>query len=312
METSLKRSFQQMQQSSGTADSNRPSNNQRFSDAALMAAYHAPWTPRERQLPRQRAAAAAAVVTTQRQQQLQQQQQISSPVYNDLQDPITEHMGVADASQYNWVAAYRRAGHKQLPRQLREFGWRLLHAGVKVGARRMVSAGRQAQDPAQFACPAEQCQQPPLLETFTHLFVECPVAAAVWQWFAQLWQQVQPGVMVPISSSVLLLDDASVWAPPVDKQLLWTHLRLLLLESIWAIRNSCHRQANSSAAGDGGSTGTHGTGSSSSAAVAPVQGDSGMDGQGHAMNAPGNSSFTAKAVMPLPSGGAAAATKGVG
>ena len=298
METSLKRSFQQMQQSSATAGSNTPSNSQRFSDAALMAAYHAPWMdpPRDRQLPRQRAAAAAAVVTAHRQQQLQQQQQISSPVCNDLQDPITQHMGVADASQYNWVAAYRRAGHKQLPRQLREFGWRLLHAGVKVGARRMVSAGGQAQDPAQFACLAPQCQQPPQLETFTHLFVECPVAATVWQWFAQLWQQVQPGAVVPINSRVLLLDDASIWAPLADKQLLWTHLRLLLLESIWAVRNSCHRQVSSSAAGDGGSTSTHAAGSSSSAAIAPVLGNSGMEGQRHAMNAPGSSSFTAKAV----------------
>jgi hypothetical protein len=300
MEASLKRSFQQMQQGIAPVGSSRLCSSQLFSDAALMAAYHAPWMDpaRERELPRQRAVAAAAVVTAQRQQQLQQQQQIRSPVYNDLQDPITQHMGVVDASQYNWVAAYKRASHKQLPRQLREFGWRLLHAGVKVGARRMVVAGRQAPDPAQFTCPAQQCQQQPQLETFTHLFVECPVAAAVWQWFVQLWQQVQPGVVVPISSSVLLLDDSSVWSPPVDKQLLWTHLRLLLLESIWAVRSSCcsNGHVSSSAAGDGGN---HGTGNSSSAAAvvaARVQGGSSADDQGQAANAPGISSFNAKAV----------------
>jgi hypothetical protein len=35
---------------------------------------------------------------------------------------------------------------------------------------------------------------------------------------------------------VLLLDDASVWQPPEPLQHLWTHLRLLMLESIWAVR----------------------------------------------------------------------------
>jgi hypothetical protein len=74
----------------------------------------------------------------------------------------------------------------------------------------------------------------------THLFVECPVAAAVWQWFVQLWQQVLPGVVIPVSSSLLLLDDPSSWAPPQDKQLMWTHLRLLLLESMWVVRSSCY------------------------------------------------------------------------
>jgi hypothetical protein len=41
------------------------SSSQRFSDAALMAAYHAPWMdpPTVRDLPRQRAAAAAAAAS---------------------------------------------------------------------------------------------------------------------------------------------------------------------------------------------------------------------------------------------------------
>ena len=76
-----------------------------------------------------RAAAAAAVVTAQRQQiqqRLQQQSQISSPAHDDLQDPATQNMGPVDSSSYKWVAAYRRAGHKRLPRSLRAFGWRLL------------------------------------------------------------------------------------------------------------------------------------------------------------------------------------------
>jgi hypothetical protein len=46
---------------------------------------------------------------------------------------------------------------------------------------------------------------------------------------------------------VLLLDDASVWRPPAELQQLWTHLRLLMLESIWVVRCTTHgRQYNSS------------------------------------------------------------------
>lgn len=277
MEASLKRTFEQMQQGSAPGNSQGAgSSSQMFSDAALMAAYHASWMDPSspRQLPRQRAAAAAAAVTVQRQQQQAHQQLISSPAHNDLLDPVTQHMGRADGSSYKWVAAYKRAGHKQLPRQLREFGWRLLHAGVKVGARRMLSAGRQAA--RQFVCPAQQCQQAAQLETLSHLFVECPVAAAVWQWFVQLWQQVQPGAVIPISSNLLLLDDFSSWAPPQDKQLMWTYLRLLLLESIWVVR--------SSSCSNGGATNSTADGSGSSAAAATsVQGSS-------------SASYTAKAV----------------
>lgn len=101
------------------------------------------------------------------------------------------------------------------------------------------------------------------------------VAAALLHWFVQLWQQVQPGVVIPISSNLLLLDDLSRWAPPQDKQLLWTHLRLLLLESIWMVRSSCYNDrpaTSSNADGSGGSA----------AAAAAVQCSS--------------SSYTAKAV----------------
>jgi hypothetical protein len=302
MEAAQKRSFEEMQQGSTRGAS---SSSQRFSDAALMAAYHAPWMdpPTVRDLPRQRAAAVAAVVTMQRQQQLQQRLQISSPAHDDLLDPVTQHMGQVDVNSYSWVAAYRQAGHKRLPRQLRVLGWRLLHAGLKVGARPMLSAGRRA--PRGFTCPARQCQQPPQLETLTHLFMECPVAAAVWQWFAQLWQQVQPGAIVPVGSSrVLLLDDDSVWAPPADKQQLWTYMRLLLLESIWVVRSSCRatevpvgsQHSNSQAGSRAGSAAaSQGSSNSSSAAQASQSGSTAASQQAGAAGV-GDQRFSAKAV----------------
>ena len=295
MEAALKRSFADMQQGGARSSSSRGRGrgSQQFSDAALMEAYHAPWMDpsRERELPRQRAATAAAVVTSQRQQQIQQQQQLSRPACDDLLDPITEHMGPVDTSSYQWVAAYRRAGHKRLPRTLRVFGWRLLHAGVKVGARRMLTSGRV--QPSQFACPAQQCQQQqqPQLETLSHLFVDCPVAAAAWQWFAQQWQLVQPGAAVPVSNAqVLLLDDASVWAPPMDKQQIWTYMRLLLLESIWVVRASC--MGSSAGSSTPGSTG----GSSSSSSGVSIAASGSSEGSQGAAGAAGSSRFTAKAV----------------
>jgi hypothetical protein len=293
MEAALKRSFQEMLDGSMQSSPSRRSRaSQQFSDAALLEAYHAPWMDpsRERELPRQRAAAAAAVITIQRQQQAQQQLQIRSPAWDDLLDPITQHMGPVDTSSHKWVAAYQRVGHKQLPRSLRVFGWRLLHAGVKVGARRMVISG--SREPGQFTCPAPQCQQQPQLETLPHLFVECPVAAAVWQWFAQLWQQVQPGAVVPVSSSrVLLLDDDSVWAPPSAKQQLWTHMRLLLLESIWVVRSRCF---NSNHAGSSSSS-SNNSRSSSNSSGASTQDSNGSMGAATAAT-DGSARFTAKAV----------------
>jgi hypothetical protein len=140
-------------------------------------------------------------------------------------------------------------------------------------------------------CPAQQCQQQPQLETLTHLFVECPVAAAVWQWFAQLWQLVQPGAVVPVSSSrVLLLDDDSVWAPPLAKQQLWTYMRLLLLESIWVMRCTCHNTSQA-----GGSQDSNDSSSSSSCTTCGSQGNNGHS-QADAAGTSGNGRFTAKAV----------------
>lgn len=48
---------------------------------------------------------------------------------------------------------------------------------------------------------------------------------------------MQPGGGLDCSDlRVLLLDDSSVWQPPAELRQLWTHLRLLMLESIWVVR----------------------------------------------------------------------------
>jgi hypothetical protein len=92
----------------------------------------------------------------------------------------------------------------------------------------------QQQQPQQQSPIAPELYQ---LETLTHLFVQCPIAVAVWAWFARVWDRVQPGADVDLSSvRILLLDDSTVWQPPQPLRQLWTYMRLLMLESIWVVR----------------------------------------------------------------------------
>jgi hypothetical protein len=56
-----------------------------------------------------------------------------------------------------------------------------------------------------------------------------------------VWQKVQPGAEVQANNPrLMLLDDCSVWAPPQDRAQLWTHLRLLTLDTLWQMRCGLH------------------------------------------------------------------------
>jgi hypothetical protein len=144
-----------------------------------------------------------------------------------------------DTTGCEWRAAYKRVANKQLPRQLRVFGWRLLHAGLQVGARRVHAGAARGQTAGEFACRYPECQQQqqqqlPPLATLSHVLLECPVAAAAWQWFLRVWQRVQPGSEPDVGSSrLMLLDDSSVWAPPAEAAYMWTYLRLQMLECLY-------------------------------------------------------------------------------
>jgi hypothetical protein len=77
------------------------------------------------------------------------------------------------------------------------------------------------------------------VESLSHLFVTCPDIRGAWDWFAAVWAQVQPANGPDCSDfRPLLLDDSSVWQPPAALRQLWTHLRLLMLESIWEVRGA--------------------------------------------------------------------------
>ena len=122
-----------------------------------------------------------------------------------------------------------------------------------------------------------------------------------------MWQLVQPGAVVPVNNSrLLLLDDFSVWAPPAGQQQLWTQLRLLLLESIWLVRCSSSRAGVTVASADGSDGGSsRNAGSSLQSQSHSNSGaednsssssSSSMGRQRFAAAEPGSSSYAAKAV----------------
>ena len=121
------------------------------------------------------------------------------------------------------------------------------HNGLWVGARKMYF--RPA---AECVCSHERCQQQPQvpLQTLRHVLLDCPVAAEVWSWFLQKWRQVDPTSIVSAADpQVLLLDELLDHQVARDLRALWTHLRLLLLESLWNGRGDPARgQAAQSAA----------------------------------------------------------------
>jgi hypothetical protein len=204
-----------------------------ISDEDLQQLYSAAWMRPSplRQHPVQRAAAAAAVVTAQRQQQLETRR-ADAPAHCDLADPLT---GLQQAPEVEapWKDAYKRLQEGDLPREFVVFGWRLLHNALWVGARKMFFRPR-----SECVCQQEQCQQlaQQPLQTLSHVFLECPVAVQVWDWFLQLWRRIAPWSIVTANPQVMLLDELDTLYVAKDLQPLWTWLRLLLLESLWHAR----------------------------------------------------------------------------
>eukprot|EP00775_Hariotina_reticulata_P014966 gene14966-biopygen95 len=96
-----------------------------------------------------------------------------------------------------------------MPRHLRYFTWRLLHAALPVGAARVkfIRAGNVEQLKQQ-CCQHPTCQvlqpQPPL-ETLSHVFVQCPVARQAWCWWQAMWLRLDPAAgHMPLDPHLLL------------------------------------------------------------------------------------------------------------
>jgi exonuclease III len=158
LEARQKRTFAELLQggfSTGSSSS-------RITTADQLAAYDAPWmhdSP-ERQHVMQRVAERAATAGESQQTAWRQQQalqHVEAPAVDDTTDPLDRGLPPALEADAPWVAAYRRAADKRLPRSLRVFGWQLLHAAVMVGGSR-VHAAANRQELLQCCCRQPQCQ----------------------------------------------------------------------------------------------------------------------------------------------------------
>lgn len=234
------------------------SQNGRFAAGVVAAGVHASWMdpspPRQHPLQRARAGqdvTAAAPVAARQDQQLLH---VTSPTVDDSVDPLVRGREPALPADALWRAAYARAGHKTLPRHLRVMGWKVLHAAVQVGASSFYAA-RSREQLRQYCCGNPSCvgelqqqqgQQAASsstasavgpLETMSHALVQCPPSLGAWAWLQQQWCRLDPGAVTDRGlncedARVVLLDDTSVWKPPAALARMWTHLRLLMLQSV--------------------------------------------------------------------------------
>lgn len=137
-----------------------------------------------------------------------------------------------------WAPLWRRLHGALAPRQHRFTAWRLLHgvlpgcgASAALVARRSSSgaAARAAAgvsgsggdtDTAGYCCRPE-CAVARCLEGIAHGMLDCPVAAAVWQWLIDVWAAAAPSGgsgggapgAPPRTAAVLLLGDRRAWDP---------------------------------------------------------------------------------------------------
>ena len=89
------------------------------------------------------------------------------------------------------------------------------------------------------ACPAPGGRARRPLETYTHLFLECPTYRLAIQWLADLWHAID-GVRPPLTAAAIIADEPGAWAraPEGERARLWAALRLTVLHAIWDARVS--------------------------------------------------------------------------
>lgn len=141
-----------------------------------------------------------------------------------------------------WAHVWRVVHTSHLDRRQRMTAWRLLHGQLFVGA---FSQHIHRADPAGHGCPHPSCAGQ--LATLTHVFITCPLAAGVWDWFAATWAAVTGDDAPPRSADLLLADDTRVWGPPRQLGQLWHRLRLATICQLWAAYQRGRHQPDAAA-----------------------------------------------------------------
>ena len=74
------------------------------------------------------------------------------------------------------------------------------------------------------------------LETYTHIFITCPVVSPAVEWLRDVWRRIG-GAGPPADPLVLVVGDPRVWQPGQPHlRRLWLHLRLRFLRAVWGLR----------------------------------------------------------------------------
>lgn len=104
-------------------------------------------------------------------------------------------------------------------------------------------AGMRAQPAASLACPACARSAAPSAavpaESYSHLFLDCPVYRPALQWLASLWAALPGSTSPPLEASVFITGEPGApWQPAPARARVWHSLRLLTLHAIWDARVS--------------------------------------------------------------------------
>ena len=148
-----------------------------------------------------------------------------------------------DMSRLPWHNVWMALKRAPIPREHKYVAWRLLHAALPCGAwkgsiSRLRGTGEGTRGEVAVHCDVLECGAAGDIETLSHIFLSCPVAAAVWSWVAQLWVAVTERRPPVPSMQVHIVGDRAAWDPGDSAGLreLWLILRMATIFYLWGAR----------------------------------------------------------------------------
>ena len=156
-------------------------------------------------------------------------------------DEIDRAAPPSDAARPPWQGVYACLHDSSLDRTHRGTAWKLLHGALFARGYRAQWAVHSPPEPLP-PPPASQvplgfCTRPgcaDVVETFSHLFLECPLSARVWLWVQGFWTAITQQAPPPIDSQVLLVGHRAAWDPgSAALWQLWTRIRIATIHFLW-------------------------------------------------------------------------------
>lgn len=124
--------------------------------------------------------------------------------------------------------------------RVKVFAYRLMHAALPCLAMHSYMQNMAAGSAYCPNCPGGQHPRNRPVETYTHVFCECPVYRPVMLWLLDTYEALT-GTRPPEDPRVIVADELTHWPDaPADRDSmqLWQALRLMVLFNIWSARCS--------------------------------------------------------------------------